>query len=128
MAEEIVVSIEATVDFESTNSETEECLELVPGVNETMSGLFIYSTLDENGDPVQDLSEDQNRFHTMYDTPPTSMLWEFGELWFTDGPDDLESGIYLDYVDSRVNEGDDMYAIAGSVSLTNSDCLPAPPA
>lgn len=120
-AEEITVSFEAIVDWDNSHSDVTECLGLESGVNDTITGLFIYSTLDEHGSPVPDTDPDPDEFFTMFSTAPNSMVVEVGDYWFRNDPDDFR--ISLAYYDRVFNEGADLYSFtSGWTGLTNSDC------
>jgi len=119
-AEEVTISFEGVVDWNITNPDVSECLGLEHGANTTVTGLFIYSTLDEDGNDVPDMDDDPGEFDTIFTDPPNSLIVEVGEFWFKNDPDDTK--ISLSYYDGLEGVDDDTYLILSYRNVTNSEC------
>jgi len=119
-AEEITISFEADVNWDVIHPDVRECLGLAPGVTDTISGIFIYSTLDEYGQPVLDMDDDPEEFFTTFTTPPNSVIVEVGEFWFKSNPDEIK--ISFSYYDREEGEGIDSYGFNSQSNITDSAC------
>ena len=109
-AEVITISFEAVTDFWGVPWLVKQCMGLETYEDNTLTGLFIYSTLDEYGNPVTDLTpNDESRFYTQFTTAPNSLIVEVGDVSVKTDPDNVD--IAIDFVDSAINEGKDNYHV-----------------